>query len=632
MKRKLRIFSRLAIICLSVCMFAFGVYAASTVSVTTSGTVTFNATGVYARVERTITGYDTAKSTGVITNFSQVIDSSATDNQVFDTLKDENLIFENADKDIVMTFTITNLAEAGSGRRIYVLLSDNETEEPNNVVKIASSLDGEFFIEPGDVRTIRIFMGIEDPNMSANAEYDYSFQLKNTTTAVTLDETMVTLNQAQSDSTKYSISNFVDTYDKSQLTNIIIPSTMNGKEIVEVGYSTGYGQDVFKDMTNLTNVMIEDGITYIGGVFENSGVKNLSLPESVKTLDGAIYNASNLRSISILGENVNVGGVFYAGCSNIEIVTIGKGFTTGSYMLGVSGETTFNKTKKVLNFIGTLNDWFNSVENNGGGDTSSTPVSISCMGSDLFLNGEELIDLEIPSTVNSIKFAAFEGCTSLKTVTMGANVTEIEDYAFAKCTNLNNFTIGEGVKVLGTIFVGDTNLKQLTMPAGITTFKDYAFANVDISNISISEKLNFTGSLQDWLSYDFNIMGDGPLCTGVDLYINNVKVVDLEIPGSITTINYGAFMGCSSVKNIVISEGVEKINYGAFASCANLKSISIPKSCTDLGYYSLANPMNNSFTVSYAGTIAEFEALNSSNKANISEGVKVTCSNGVKTY
>lgn len=42
--------------------------------------------------------------------------------------------------------------------------------------------------------------------------------------------------------------------------------------------------------------------------------------------------------------------------------------------------------------------------------------------------------------------------------------------------------------------------------------------------------------------------------------------------------------------------------------------------------------MNNNFTVVYAGTIAEFEALNSSNNAGTPEGVKVACLNGVKTY
>ena len=56
MRRKIRIFSSLAVVCLSVCMFAFGVYAATTVSVTTSGVVTFKATGVYATIIREVTG------------------------------------------------------------------------------------------------------------------------------------------------------------------------------------------------------------------------------------------------------------------------------------------------------------------------------------------------------------------------------------------------------------------------------------------------------------------------------------------------------------------------------------------------------------------------------------------------
>ena len=50
MRKRLRVLSSFAVIALSVALFAFGVYAASNVSVTTSGTVAFNATDVYARI------------------------------------------------------------------------------------------------------------------------------------------------------------------------------------------------------------------------------------------------------------------------------------------------------------------------------------------------------------------------------------------------------------------------------------------------------------------------------------------------------------------------------------------------------------------------------------------------------
>ena len=118
MKRKLRIFSNIAIICLSVCMFAFGVYAASTVSVTTSGTVTFTAQNVEATITRTLYGFDTTKSTVITSDgkntgvFEQVINKTTAPEGASFTFEDlkntEQIYFASADDDVVMEFKITN--------------------------------------------------------------------------------------------------------------------------------------------------------------------------------------------------------------------------------------------------------------------------------------------------------------------------------------------------------------------------------------------------------------------------------------------------------------------------------------------------------------------------------------------
>ena len=137
MRRKLRIFSHLAIICLSVCMFAFGVYAASTVSVTTSGTVTFNATDVYARVTRTI---ENVADSSTYNEIDITYDAGTADNHQ-DIFESESLKFESAEEDIVMRFTIENLSTE-EGRYVYATFTETETESVN-VTKLASSLGGE---------------------------------------------------------------------------------------------------------------------------------------------------------------------------------------------------------------------------------------------------------------------------------------------------------------------------------------------------------------------------------------------------------------------------------------------------------------------------------------------------------
>ncbi len=72
MKRKIKVFSAIASLCLAVALMAFGVYAATTVTYTINGTVNYTATDVLAKVETTVEyvagskkGYDAEPETGL---------------------------------------------------------------------------------------------------------------------------------------------------------------------------------------------------------------------------------------------------------------------------------------------------------------------------------------------------------------------------------------------------------------------------------------------------------------------------------------------------------------------------------------------------------------------------------------
>ena len=144
MKKRLRVLSHIAVIALSVCMFAFGVYAATNVSVTTTGTVSFNATDVYARITRTLKNV----STDSTYNDIDITYNAGTPEGKEDKFEQENLIFANSKENIEMTFTIENLATE-SGRNIYILFEDNSTPVANsNVTKNIEALNGNLVVGP----------------------------------------------------------------------------------------------------------------------------------------------------------------------------------------------------------------------------------------------------------------------------------------------------------------------------------------------------------------------------------------------------------------------------------------------------------------------------------------------------
>ena len=59
----------------------------------------------------------------------------------------------------------------------------------------------------------------------------------------------------------------------------------------------------------------------------------------------------------------------------------------------------------------------------------------------------------------------------------------------------------------------------------------------------------------------------------------------MTIPNSVTSIESGAFYGCSSLTSVTIPNSVTIINFHAFYGCSSLTSVTIPNSVTIIGFY-----------------------------------------------
>ena len=98
----------------------------------------------------------------------------------------------------------------------------------------------------------------------------------------------------------------------------------------------------------------------------------------------------------------------------------------------------------------------------------------------MFLNGEEVKDLVIPSTVKEIKKYAFSGCSGLTSVTIPNSVTSIGDYAFDGCSGFTSVTIPNSVTWIGTSAFGNCDVlapsasRELVLNSGVRDSKFYA--------------------------------------------------------------------------------------------------------------------------------------------------------------
>jgi Flp pilus assembly protein protease CpaA len=140
-----------------------------------------------------------------------------------------------------------------------------------------------------------------------------------------------------------------------------------------------------------------------------------------------------LKSITIPESVTSIGSSAFYACSSLTSVTIPNSVTSiGSYAF-------YNCSKLTkTNYTGDIAGWCNIKF----GDYYANPMYCS---HNFYVNDQEIKDLVIPNTVDSIHSCAFAGCSSLTSVTIPNSVTSIGSDAFYKCSGLTSVTIGNGI-------------------------------------------------------------------------------------------------------------------------------------------------------------------------------------------
>jgi len=113
-----------------------------------------------------------------------------------------------------------------------------------------------------------------------------------------------------------------------------------------------------------------------------------------------------------------------------------------------------------------------SVQYNG------VDYSVKAVGDHAFAFCQDLIFVEIPSSINWIKEYAFYGCNSLTSVIISDSVSTISGNAFSYCSNLDSLYIGNSVSWIGNrTFEFCTDLVSVSIPDRVEAILNNSFTN-----------------------------------------------------------------------------------------------------------------------------------------------------------
>ncbi|MBR4770005.1 MAG: leucine-rich repeat protein, partial [Clostridia bacterium] len=432
--------------------------------------------------------------------------------------------------------------------------------------------------------------------------------------------------------TSVTIPNGVTTIGRSAFENTALESVSIPKSVRVIG------GEAFAFCFGLTSVTIPEGVKSIGGnAFECChNLRSVTIPDSVTSVgigafdecerlqyseyDNARYLGNQGNPYLVLydaGENQNAGNASsctvhdrtrvisawaFLECESLTSVTIPSGVTQ-------VGEAIFKDCANLKTVYcaapkkpsGWSDKWLNDCDAKVVWESSKTLKTVQTAlldtlsetlatkassvteetNSDFVIkdgvlekyNGTET-GVVIPEGVTSIGTSAFLFCSGLTSVTIPQSVTSIGGSAFSLCRGLTSVTIPKGVTSIGfRAFYGCSGLTSATIPSSVKSIGNWAFSDCSgLTSITVAKGNPVYHSANNCL-----------IETESKTLIAGCKASVIPNDGSVTSIGYSAFYGCSGLTSINIPNSVTSIEGWAFYGCSGLTSITIPSSVTSIG-------------------------------------------------
>ena len=416
-------------------------------------------------------------------------------------------------------------------------------------------------------------------------------------------------------------------FSRTALTEITLPDSVTavGKSAFEYvstleratlsGRLTAIPDSLFSGCESLESITIPNGVTSIGSyAFSGAGLKEITIPDTVTNIGDSVFGGDyygakrcpietatipalacssvkndKLKTVVITsGESIADNALSY--CGSLTSVTIPDSITS-------IGDSAFSGCSSLTSvYITDITAWCRINFNSG----SSNPLYYA---HNLYLKGDLITKLEIPSSVTSIGSYAFGYCSSLTSITIPNSVTSIGNSAFKDCPietatiptiaissvpkiSLKTVVITSGESITEKAFENCRSLTSVTIGNNVTSIGSYAFYKCSsLTSVTIGNNVTSIGSyaFYNCSSLTSVTIGNNVTSIGNGAFYNCSNLTSITIPNSVTSIGNSAFYNCSNLTSITIPNSVTSIREGSFSYCSTLTNITIGNSVTSIG-------------------------------------------------
>lgn len=257
-----------------------------------------------------------------------------------------------------------------------------------------------------------------------------------------------------------------------------------------------FGWDFSVDNLSYDILSLEDKTCMVVYGYSKNNKAGVIIPDEV------IYNDNNVSVIKIADRAFNLGYI-YALTIPSSVIEVGEAACHGTTLSKVIfKENSLKKQPVVIGNSAFSDSRVSSVSLSSNinkiGDFAFFQClrlsninlevsSITEIGESCFACTEKLESIIIPSTVHTIKAAAFSG-SGIKNIAGGESVTSIGPSAFSCCESLKHLVIGKSLKVINeNTYSWCSSLTDVTIPSTIEEIKSGAFWAIDMNSFKLED-------------------------------------------------------------------------------------------------------------------------------------------------